>query len=324
LETHSKIMITGGLGFIGSNLARYLVESGFENITILNKSDKKIKNVAGISDRVNIIIDDARNIGAYIEDIDVLFHLASTTDNYAIQDGEPHRDSDINVATTSHVLDAIRTKNPGVRLIYGSTFFTVGNPSKCPVDESVCCRPTGLYGATRLCGEHLTYAYRNAFELDAIVVRFTNVYGAFERSASSRKAAFNYFIMKSLRDETITMYGDGKVRRDYLYVSDAVRGLVRVAEKAVDDLYFIGSGQPRSIKEMLETIIEVVGKGRILPIETPDFHKKVGTRDFWIDNSKLSSLGWSAEVALEAGIRKTAEYYLETSDLLKISKSEST
>jgi len=310
-------MITGGLGFVGSTLAKTLLETGYKNVTLLSRSKHKTKNIEEIKNQVQVIIDDVKNISKHIANTDVIFHLASTVDNYAVQSGEPHRDSEINVLSTSYLLDAIRNVKPDIRLVFGSSFFAVGNPESCPVDETVCCRPISLYGATRLCGEHLVYAYRDAFHLDAVVIRLTNVYGPNERSASVRKAAINFFVIKALCDETITMYDEGAIRRDLIFVTDAVKGLIRVAEKGTEPLYFIGSGQPRSLKEIFGSITETVGSGQIKQIPTPEFHRKVGTGDFWVDNKKLRSLGWKAEVDLEEGIRLTADYYRANPEFLK-------
>ena len=317
MRKNSQIMITGGLGFVGSNLAKTLLESGYKNVTLLSRSKSKIRNIDQIADQVEVIIDNAKNIRKYIANIDVIFHLASTVDNYAVQEGEPHRDSEINVLLTSYLLDAIRNVKPDIRLVFGSSFFAVGNPESCPVDETVCCRPISLYGATRLCGEHLMYAYREAFHLNAVVIRLTNVYGPYERSASVRKAAFNYFIIKALCNETITMYGAGKIKRDLIFVSDATKAIVKVAEKGTEPLYFIGSGKPRSLKEAFESIVEVVGSGNIKQIPTPEFHQKVGTGDFWVDNKKIRALGWNEEVDLLQGIRMTADYYLANPEFLE-------
>jgi UDP-glucose 4-epimerase len=317
MKKDSQIMITGGLGFVGSTLAKTLLDTGYKNITLLSRSKHKMKNIDEIKDQIHLIIDDVKNIGKHIENIDVIFHLASTVDNYAVQSGEPHRDSETNVLLTSYLLDAIRNVKPEIRLVFGSSFFAVGNPESCPVDETVCCRPISLYGATRLCGEHLVYAYRDAFHLDAVVIRLTNVYGPFERSASTQKAAFNFFIIKALCDETITMYDEGAIRRDMIFVTDAAKGLIRVAEKGTEPLYFIGSGIPRSLKEIFSSIVKTVGSGQIKKIPTPEFHRNVGTGDFWVDNKKLRSLGWKEEVDLVQGIRLTAEYYRANPEFLK-------
>ena len=119
-------------------------------------------------------------------------------------------------------------------------------------------------------------------------------------------------------DNPITMYGEGKIRRDYIFVTDAVKGLILVAEKGTDPLYFIGSGVPRSLKDIFGFVIETVGMGRIEQIETPEFHRKVGTGDFWVDNKKICSLGWSLEVELIEGIQRTADYYRENPELLDL------
>ncbi len=317
MKKDSQIMITGGLGFVGSVLAKTLLEIGYKNVTLLSRSKHKEKNIEEIKNHVRVIIDDVQNIGKYIANIDVIFHLASTVDNYAVQSGEPHRDSETNVLLTSYLLDAIRNVKPDIRLVFGSSFFAVGNPESCPVDETVCCRPISLYGATRLCGEHLVYTYRDAFHLDAVVIRLTNVYGPNERSASAQKAAFNFFIIKALCNETITMYDEGATKRDLIFVTDAAKGLIRVAEEGTEPLYFIGSGKPRRLKEIFGLIIETVRSGHIEQIQTPEFHRKVGTGDFWVDNTKLRSLGWKEEVDLAQGIRMTADYYRENPEFLE-------
>lgn len=315
INKQSKILITGGLGFVGSNLARLLIKKRFENVIILSRSKSKIENIIEFQDKIDLVLDDVQNIEKYVDDLDVIFHFASTTDNYAIQEKEPHRDSKINVLGTSYLLDAIKNRNPKIRLIFGSTFFVVGNPIDLPVTEVSHCIPLSLYGATRLCGEHLAYIYKRTFNLNITVIRFTNLYGPYERSANPRKAAFNWMITKALRNDDLPMYGNGFIRRDYLYIEDAVKGAYTVAKHGKNSLYFIGSAFPLSIKELLEKVVKIAGKGRIKSIPIPEFHQNVGIGDFWIDNKKIRSLGWNQAVPIEKGIKKTIDYYKKHPEL---------
>lgn len=306
-----KILILGGFGFIGSHLAEELVNNQ-HRVTILSKTDSKRKNIEKIKDKIEIIINDLKDIGEKVKEFDVIFHLAGTTDNYAIVDEDLDRDIDANCRSTLYLLDACRKYNPSVKIIFASSFFVVGKPEKLPVKEDAKTNPLALYPATRLCGEHFCHIYHNVYNLNVIIARFTNVFGPKELPFDKRKAAFNYMIFSAMKNNDLTLYETGDFVRDYIYVSDVVNGLITIMNQGIsDETYFIGRGEGIFMKDLFELIIEVVGQGKIVNIPTPIFHRQVGIKDFYCDNSKLKKLGWEPKVEIIEGIRRTVESYKE-------------
>lgn len=304
-----RILITGGLGFIGSNLAEKCVEDG-NKVTIVSKSTSKKRNIESIEDRVRLLVMDVKDIGKEVEEFDYIFHLAGSTDNYAIIENQPFKDIELNCNTTIALLEACRRYNPQTRIVYGSTFFVNGNQEKLPVDENSPCNPLGLYGATRLAGEHFCHIYNKVFGLNANIARFTNVFGIREQRDNKKKAGFNYLINLALEDRDIPLYNNGEFFRDYIYVSDVVDACRVIAEKGEKDkVYYVGRGEFVRFRELISMVMEEAKGGRIKSIEPPEFHKSVGITNFVCDSSQLRKLGWEPKVSLTEGIRKTIEYY---------------
>ncbi|MFX0126489.1 MAG: NAD-dependent epimerase/dehydratase family protein, partial [Candidatus Hodarchaeota archaeon] len=260
-----KILITGGLGFIGSSLGKYLVDREHE-ITLLSRSKRKISNISEFKDNVEVLILPVEEIKEEVKDFDVIFHFASSVDNYAIIENDLNRDININCKGTLNLLDACQKYNRKCRLIFGSSFFVVGKPKKLPVDETAECNPLSLYAATRLCGEHFCKIYRNIFGLKTIIVRFVNVFGEKEQFTDKKKAAFNYMIGQVLQGKPITMYDDGLVKRDYIHISDVVRACEVIMNKGIDgETYFVGRGEGIMLKNLFEMIIEETPESDFIP-----------------------------------------------------------
>lgn len=302
-----RIMIIGGLGFIGSHLAEKCVEDGHK-VTILSRSDSKIENIKKIRDSVNLILMDVKDVGKEVKGFDYIFHLAGSTDNYAITEGQPYKDIEMNCNSTIALLEACKKHNPKARIIFASTFFVNGNVEKLPVTPQSPCNPLGLYGATRLAAEHFCHIYHNVFNMDIVIVRFTNVFGAREQ-ISKKKAGFNYLIKLAVEGKEIPLYNNGGFVRDYIYVSDAAEACLIVAERGkTNEIYYIGRGEFIKFKQLIDMVVNIT-KARINPISPPDFHKRVGIKNFVCDNKPLKSLGWIPKVSLEEGIKKTIGDY---------------
>lgn len=305
-----NILITGGLGFIGSHLARKYVQNN-DNVYLLSRSYTKKSNISGIEDKVNLIIKDVREIGeTEVTDKDGIFHLAGTVDNYAIKEGEPYRDIEINCDGTIALLEACRKFNPRARIIFASTFFVNGNVNKLPVDANSPCNPLGLYGATRLAAEHFCHIYNKVFNLNSLIARFTNVFGPFEDGNNKKKAGFNFMINQAVKGEEIQLYNNGDFIRDYIFVDDVVDACITLAEKGeTDKIYYVGRGEFTKFRKLIDIIEEQIPHTKVKVIEPPEFHKSVGIINFVCDNSDLKKLGWSPKISLEEGIKKTIEFY---------------
>jgi UDP-glucose 4-epimerase len=303
-----KVLITGGFGFIGCHLAEECLKEGMD-VTLLSRSMDKVDNISGIKDKVKIIIKDVKDIGEDVKGFDIIFHLAGSTDNYAIIEGQPYRDIELNCTNTIAILEAIKAHNPKARLFFASTFFVNGKQEKLPVNKSSPCNPLGLYGATRLAGEHFCHVYHNVFGLDIVIARFTNVFGEREQSSNKKKAGFNYMIKQACEGKEISLYDNGDFYRDYIYVTDVAKAVLTIATKGkTDETYYVGRGEYVKFKELADIIAKET-KVKIAPITPPDFHKSVGIKDFVCDNSELRKIGWKPEVSMEEGIKKTIKFY---------------
>lgn len=304
-----KILITGGLGFLGSNLAEMCLSEGHE-VKIISKSDSKIGNISKFKDKVKVQIKDLQSIsGSDVEGLDWIFHFAGTTHNYHIQDN-PYIDIQTNCIGTISLLEACRAANPSVRMVYGSTFFVNGNLANLPANTESPCEPLGLYPATRLAGEHFCKIYNRTFDMNTNIVRFTNLFGVREQRDNKQKAGFNFLINLALEGKEIPLYRNGEFYRDYLYVSDAASAAMTVADRGEKGkVYYVGTGRKEKFKDLITILGEEVGGIRVDPINPPEFHNAVGIKDFFCDVTPLRGLGWEPKISIREGIRRTLEEY---------------
>jgi len=293
---NKTILVTGGLGFVGSSLARYYVNEKY-NVTILTKTLDKINNIKDIKEDVDIIQQDICEVGEYVNKFDYIIHCASTVHNYHIL-SDPHIDIKTNCIGTINLLEHLKNSKQLKKMVYVSTFF-VNNGE-----------PKALYGATKLCAEHICKSYNSVFNVPVTIVRLSNVFGPGEQCDNNKKAAFNRMIQLALDNEEIKLYDNGKIKRDYIYIDDVVQGIDTVMNKGKhSEVYEIGKGYSLTLKEMIGDIIYLAGGGKIIPVCPPEFHTQVGINDYFCDTSKMFSLGWKPKVSVKDGIRKTIEVY---------------
>jgi len=302
------ILITGGLGFIGSNLAKKALERDF-SVSLLSRSNKKLKNIKGLEDKVQIIYKNVKEIENELKDKDYIFHLASTVDNYNIH-SDPYLDIDVNCNGTIALLEACKKYNPLAKIVFASTFFVNGNLEKLPANKDSPCNPRGLYSATRLAAEHFCKIYNDVFNLNSVIARFTNVFGPNEEADNKKKAAFNYLIKQAVEDKDIPIYGDGNFKRDYIYVEDVSDALLTLADKGKKgEVYYVGRGEGVKFIDLINIVIEEAGKGRVKYVPIPEFHKNVGIVNYFADINPLRELGWEPKISLREGIKKTIQGY---------------
>lgn len=312
MEEKKKVLITGGLGLIGSKLAEKCVFSG-DSVTILSKSLKRIRNIRGLENKIELHLKDINEINPLdVKDKDFIFHFASTVDNYNIYD-QPYLDVDVNCHGTISLLEACRKSNPKARIVYPSTFFVNGNIELPATPESPC-EPLGVYPATKLAAEHFCKIYNRVFEMNAVIARFTNVFGENEENNNKKKAAFNYLMGLALKDKEIPLYDAGNFYRDYIFVDDVADACKVIAEKGeTGEVYYVGNGKAQIFRELIEIVIEEAGSGTIKNIEPPEFHNRVGIKDYYCDNNPLRQLGWRPKVSVREGIRRTIQHYKNAS-----------
>lgn len=304
-----NVLITGGLGFVGSNLAHHLVNLG-KRVTILSRTADKFANVKDISDNIELVVGDISHISKdSIKGKDTIFHCASTTDNYNILTN-PFVDVDVNCTGTLALLESCKKDNPYARIVYLSTFFVNGNLDKLPATPDSPCNPLGIYPAARLAGERFCQIYGTVFGLDVVIPRLTNVFGPREQMGNKKKAAFNNLIRLAIEDKEIPIYKGGNFVRDYIYVADVAHALTTIAEKGDrGKVYYVGRGEGVKFKDLINIVIQEAGGGRLVPIDPPEFHKKVGINDFYCDNADLKNLGWAPQFSIQEGVRETIKWY---------------
>ncbi|HDD70267.1 MAG TPA: NAD-dependent epimerase/dehydratase family protein [Candidatus Bathyarchaeota archaeon] len=307
-----KILVIGGMGFVGSHLSEEFVNTG-HSVVIASRSKKKIRNIANIIDHVKIEYGDITNY-KWLETIilkhkpDVIFHLAGQLTHYEAFEN-PLYDVDVNSKTTLVILETLRKMEKPCRLILGSTFWVVGKPKTLPINEETPCNPLNLYAADRLASEHYCRIYNRVYGLDALVMRLTNTFGPREQYNNPRKAALNYLLYKGFKGETVPIYDEGKFFRDYIYISDIVSAAKAIMEKGKSgEIYFVGTNTPTWFYDIGKWIEELT-PGKVVYVESPEYHKKIDVGNIVVDNTKLKQLGWNWKVPVKEGLKKTLEYY---------------
>jgi len=306
-----KIMITGGMGFIGSHLCEQLLIEKHD-LVVLTKSFLKKHNISNISKKIKIEkidVTDFKTLGQSIHKNkpDVIIHLAGQT-SHSQSFEQPLNDIDSNAKSTLFILEEIRKSKLKCRFILGSTFIVIGRPQKIPVDEKTPCWPTTIYGVNRLASEHYCKIYHEVYGLDTVIFRTTNSFGPREQVISTKNAV-NFLIYEAFKGNTITIFKKGKFFRDLIYISDVISGIKTIMKKGKSgDLYWISSGRKIWFYELGKLLEKLTGT-KVKFVKTPNYTKKVDVGNFVVNNSKLRSLGWKPKMNLDEGIKKTLEYF---------------
>ena len=305
-----KILITGGMGFIGSHLCENLVDE--HEIIVISKSDSKQKNMERIFSKIKIEYLDITNFSKLEETIlkhspEVIIHLAGQTSHLKSFEN-PIYDVDVNAKSTLFILETIRKHNLQCKFILGSTFIVIGRTTQLPINEETPCFPTTIYGTNRLASENFCKIYHDVHGLDTIVFRITNSFGPREQYLTT-KNAINHLIYKAFKGMEITIYNNGNFFRDLIYVSDVVSAIKTIMLKAKPgNLYWISSNRKTWFYELGEILQKLTGTP-VVYTEPPKYTKQVDVGNFLVDNSKLSSLGWEVKYRLEDAIKETLEYF---------------
>jgi len=305
-----KIMITGGMGFIGSHLCDNLVTD--HEIVILTKSESKKINLKESLSKIQIENLDITNFSKLEKVIlkhkpEIIIHLAGQT-SHAKSFENPIYDIDINAKSTLCILETIRSNNLNCKFILGSTFIVIGKPTQLPVNEETPCFPTTIYGTNRLASENYCKIYHDVHGLDTIIFRITNSFGPREQYLTT-KNAINHLIYKAFKGIEITIYNNGKFFRDLIYVDDVISAIKSIMLKGQSgNLYWISSNNKTWFYQLGE-ILEKLTDTPVVYIDPPQYTKQVDVGNFLVDNSKLCSLGWKPSIPLKNGIKKTLDYF---------------
>jgi UDP-glucose 4-epimerase len=310
-------MVTGGLGFIGSNLARQLVALDADVLlvdSLIPEFGGNLFNIDGIADRLRVNIADVRQLSTMnylVQDREVIFSLAGQVSHIdSMQD--PFGDLEINCRGQLTVLEACRNNNPSVKVVFAGTRQIYGRPDSLPVDETHLVRPTDVNGINKAAAEYYHLVYNNVFGVRACSLRLTNVYGPRQLIKHNRQGFIGWFIRLAVEDAAIQIYGDGTQLRDFVYVDDAADAFLRAgADDACNgEVFNVGGDVPYSHRELAAMLIEEAGSGRVEHVEWPADKKPIDIGSFYADSSKFTSTtGWTPTMPLREGLRRTIAFY---------------
>ncbi|MBX5491950.1 MAG: NAD-dependent epimerase/dehydratase family protein [Chloroflexi bacterium] len=311
-----RVAITGGLGFIGSNLARRLVALGSDVLLIdsmVPDYGGNLANVDDIRDRVRINFADIRDVYAMsylVQGQDIIFNLAGQVSHIDSM-RDPYTDLEINCRAQLSLLEACRYHNPTVKIVYASTRQVYGRPLRTPVDETHVARPTDVNGINKLAGESYHIVYNNAYGVRSTVLRLTNTYGPRQLMKHNRQGFLPWFVRQVLDDQEIQIYGDGQQRRDFTYVDDVVDAflLVGCTSHTDGEIYNLG-GDSASLLEVVKLLIELAGRGRYRLVPWPAEKRAIDIGSYEADYRKLTAaVGWYPRTSLADGLREMIRYY---------------
>ncbi len=311
------VLITGGLGFIGSNLARRLVDLG-ARVTLVDSMipdyGGNLFNIVGYEERVRVNIADVRDpysMRALVRGQDVLFSLAGQVSHIDSM-RDPFTDLEINARSPLSILEACRQENPGVKVVYAGTRQQYGKPRYLPLDENHLQHPTDVNGVNKLAGEWYHMVYHTAYGMRTASLRLTNTYGPRQLMKHNRQGFIGWFFRLAVEGKTIQLYGDGSQLRDLCYVDDTVDAFLRVgaSDAANGQVYNLGGLGPISLAELAAKIVEIAGRGKVEFVPWPEERKRIDIGDVYSSYARLeAALGWRPAVALEDGLRMTIDYY---------------
>ncbi len=306
----TKVLVTGGAGFIGSHVVTELVRRGYEVVVLDNLSNSSLNNLSEVIDRVVFVEGDVRDsklISNVLVGVDAVIHLAALIDvSESIE--KPLLYHEVNTYGTHVLLDACVRKGVKPRIIYASSSAVYGEPRKIPISEDDEVRPTNPYGLSKLLAEELIKYYSRTYGLKATIFRIFNAYGP-KQWWSKYAGVITKFIKQVSRGEPPTIYGSGEQVRDFIYVEDVAKVFVEALEKDVDGVYNLGTGRGTKVKELAEAILRIYGIKNIKPTHTAprpgDIEKSVA------DVTKLKKAFNVEFTSIEEGLKKTIEDYMK-------------
>ena len=311
-----RVLITGGLGFIGSNLARRLVELGAQ-VTLVDslipEYGGNLFNIAGIEDKVRVNISDVRDkhsMKYLVQGQDVLFNLAGQTSHMDSM-RDPFTDLEINARAQLYTLEACRRYNPDIKIVFASTRQVYGKPQYLPVDEKHPLRPVDINGVNKLAGEGYHLLYNDVYGIRTCVLRLTNTIGPRMRVKDARQNFLGIWIRLLVEGKPFEVW-DGRQLRDFTYIDDAVEAFLMAAasEAANGKVFNLGGDYVISLKDLADLLIEVNGGGEYIVKEFPPDRKRIDIGDYYADYSLIrSTLGWEPKIPLREALKRTLDYY---------------
>jgi len=311
-----KILITGGLGFIGSTLAHRLVKMGADIYLIdslIPEYGGNNFNIDGIEDKVKVNIADVRDkhsMDYLVKGKDVIFNLAGTLSHIDSMK-DPFTDLEINCRSQLSILESCRKNNKDVKIVFAGTRGQYGKANYLPVDEKHPMHPTDVNGINNVAGESYHILYNNIYGIKAVSLRLTNTYGPRHQMKHHKQGIINWFIRQLIDCQTVKLYGDGKQIRDINYVDDVIEALLLVAcnEETNGEVFNLG-GIPKNLIDLVKIMISVYGKGNYELIPFKEDLKRIEIGDYIANYEKVKNIvGWQPKISLEEGLRSSFDYY---------------
>jgi UDP-glucose 4-epimerase len=313
----ANVMITGGLGFIGSNLAHRLIELG-SNILIVDSLDPfcggNYYNIGEIEDRITVKImdiSDESSMRDLVKERQYIFNLAGQVSHIDSMN-DPYKDLHDNCRGQLSLLEACRKENPGVKIVFASTRQIYGVPQQLPVDEKHPFNCVDINGVNKLTAEWYHTLYNRVYGLRTVSLRLTNTYGPRQLMRHSRQGFIAWFLRQAIEDKQIQIFGSGKQVRDLNYVDDVCEAflLAAVSDQADGSVFNLGSGEPISLFELTKLLLDITKLGSYKLVPFPNDRKKIDIGDYHADYSKIKkTLGWKPLTLIREGLEKTVEFY---------------
>ncbi len=312
-----NVLITGGLGFIGSNIAHACLRHGAK-VTLLDACIEpygyNLANIEGIQHDVEVIRGDVRDrqlMKQLVPSRDIVFHMAAQVGR-EISMEQPELDVDINCNGTINVLEACSLAADRVKLVFAGSRGQIGEPVYLPVDERHPQNPTDVYGINKMAAEKYLFLYSHVHGFPVVSLRLNNVYGPRCQMHAGFYGILNWFMANAMNGKPITVYGAGQQTRDYVYVDDVVDAFLRAAisPRANNEVFFVGSGVETVFLDMVKEVVHAVGKGEITYVPFPAAREKIDIKRFVVTCEKIEqALGFQAQTDLARGVQATADYY---------------
>ena len=311
-----RVLITGGLGFIGSTLARRLVELG-GNVTLVDslipEYGGNLCNIREIADKVRVNISDVRDphsMKYLVQGQDFLFNLAGQTSHMDSME-DPYTDLEINCRAQLAILEACRKHNPGIKIVFASTRQIYGKPERLPVDERHLLRPVDVNGINKMAGEWYHILYNNVYGIRSCAIRLTNTYGPRMRVKDARQTFLGVWIRLLVEGKPFEVWG-GEQLRDFTYCDDAVEALLLAAVSDASNgvVFNLGGDRVVSLKELAGMAVDANGGGTFEVREFPADRKRIDIGDYYADDALIrNTLGWRPKTPLPQGLAETIRFY---------------
>ncbi|MEN9625899.1 MAG: hypothetical protein RL557_227 [archaeon] len=319
---HDKnILITGGAGFLASNLARKLLEEN--NITLFVKPNTDKYRIQDIIDHKNLTIIegnllDNELLQKIIKDKDYLFHFAWQTDLKKSM-AQPSKDLQEDIGGLIILLETCKQINQSIKIIFTSAVTVIGDASQLPSNENEQENPLSVYDLHKLMAEKYLQLYYKNYKLKTCSLRLSNVFGEYQKIDNPNRGVLNFMIGRALRGEPLTVYGDGEFIRDYCYIQNYCDAFIAAAEspKTEGEVFVLGSGEGKTMNQVVQKIKEITEqlttkKVEIQHIPFPEGSHQINKRNFFADHSKFTqATGWKPTISFDEGLKRTIEFYLK-------------